>query len=50
MASIKSTAVTKIDWNNELVGALIEQVHENETVWNRASRLKRNDLIESRVD
>ena len=42
MASIKSTAVTKIDWNIDLVGALIEQVHENETVWNTASRLYKN--------
>ena len=44
MASIESTAIT-----NDLVGALIEQVHGNETAWNRASRLKRNDLVDSRM-
>ena len=42
MANIKSTAISKIDWNNDLVGALIEQVHENEVVWNTASKMYKN--------
>eukprot|EP00795_Rhopilema_esculentum_P002202 gene2202-17798_t len=33
-------ASSKTNWNSDLVGALIEQVHENEIVWNTGSPMK----------
>eukprot|EP00795_Rhopilema_esculentum_P008009 gene8009-13917_t len=42
-------ASSKTDWNSDLVGALIEQVHENEIVWNTGSPMKaiiRSNVVE----
>ena len=39
--SISSTS-ERIVWDDDLVGALIEEVHLNEVVWNIASPLYKN--------
>ena len=42
----RSDSMSKIDWNNDLVGVLIDSVHENEVVWNRSKASYKNKNVQ----
>ena len=45
MAS-RTDLMPKIDWNNDLVGALIDSVHEHEVVWNTSKASYKNKNVQ----
>ena len=42
----RSDSMSKIDWNNDLVGVLIDSVHENEVVWNTSKASYKNKNVQ----